>query len=87
MNCRQFTRSVAAAMAVPLATQQPYHWCGAKRLIGIQGWGGVTYGHGIAGRQVPGQGAGGIILSRKYSDMKLVNLRGAGDAVRELGLA
>ena len=31
-------------------------------------------------------GAPGVILSRKYSEMKLANLSGAGDAVRELGL-
>ena len=28
-----------------------------------------------------------VALNRKYSEMKLANLRGAGDAVRELGLA
>jgi hypothetical protein len=28
-------------------------------------------------------GAPGVILSRKYSEMKLANLGGAGDAVRE----
>jgi len=27
-------------------------------------------------------GADGVILSRKYSEMKLANLRGAGDAIR-----
>ncbi len=32
-------------------------------------------------------GAQGVILSRKYSEMKLANLSGAGDAVRELGFA
>ena len=32
-------------------------------------------------------GAHGVILSRKYSEMKLANLSGAGDAVRELKLA
>jgi hypothetical protein len=32
-------------------------------------------------------GAQGVILSRKYSEMKLANLSGAGDAVRELGYA
>ncbi|MGO9892730.1 MAG: hypothetical protein ACLPX8_00750 [Bryobacteraceae bacterium] len=32
-------------------------------------------------------GADGVILSRKYSEMKLANLRGAGTAIRELGLA
>jgi hypothetical protein len=32
-------------------------------------------------------GANGVILSRKYSEMKLANLKGAGDAVRELGFA
>jgi hypothetical protein len=32
-------------------------------------------------------GADGIILSRKYSEMKLENLAGAGDAIRQLGLA
>ena len=31
-------------------------------------------------------GAPGIILSRKYSEMKLTNLSGAGDAIRELKL-
>ena len=30
-------------------------------------------------------GADGVILSRKYSEMKLPNLRGAGEAVRQLG--
>jgi len=32
-------------------------------------------------------GADGIILSRKYSEMKLVNLKAAGRAIRDLGLA
>jgi len=32
-------------------------------------------------------GAPGVILSRKYSEMKLANLSGAGEAIRELGLA
>jgi len=32
-------------------------------------------------------GAHGIILSRKYSEMRLDNLRAAGHAVRELKLA
>jgi hypothetical protein len=32
-------------------------------------------------------GAHGVLLSRKYSEMKLANLSGAGDAVRELGYA
>jgi hypothetical protein len=32
-------------------------------------------------------GADGVILSRKYSEMKLANLKGAGAALRELGLA
>ncbi len=32
-------------------------------------------------------GAHGIILSRKYSEMKLANLGAAGEAIRELGLA
>ena len=32
-------------------------------------------------------GAQGVILSRKYSEMRLENLQGAGDAVRELGFA
>ncbi len=32
-------------------------------------------------------GAHGVVLSRKYSEMKLANLSGAGDAVRELKLA
>jgi hypothetical protein len=32
-------------------------------------------------------GVDGVILSRKYSEMKLANLSGAGDAVRELKLA
>jgi hypothetical protein len=32
-------------------------------------------------------GAGGVILSRKYSEMKLTNLAGAGAAIRELRLA
>jgi hypothetical protein len=32
-------------------------------------------------------GAHGVLLSRKYSEMMLANLSGAGDAVRELGLA
>jgi hypothetical protein len=31
-------------------------------------------------------GAHGVILSRKYSEMRLANLSGAGDAVRELKL-
>jgi hypothetical protein len=32
-------------------------------------------------------GADGVLLSRKYSEMKLANLRGAGEAVRDLRLA
>jgi hypothetical protein len=32
-------------------------------------------------------GAAGALLSRKYSEMKLANLGGAGEAVRELKLA
>src|SRR5580658_7961458 len=32
-------------------------------------------------------GSDGVILSRKYSEMKLANLRAAGAAIRELGLA
>jgi len=32
-------------------------------------------------------GAPGVILSRKYSEMKLANLSGAGEAVKELGFA
>ena len=31
-------------------------------------------------------GARGVLLSRKYSEMRLANLGGAGDAVRELKL-
>jgi hypothetical protein len=31
-------------------------------------------------------GAPGIVLSREFTEMKLENLRGAGDAIRELGL-
>ncbi len=31
-------------------------------------------------------GARGIVLSREFTEMKLENLRGAGDALRELGL-
>jgi hypothetical protein len=29
----------------------------------------------------------GVILSRKYSEMMLANLKGAGNAIRQLGLA
>lgn len=32
-------------------------------------------------------GVPGVILSRKYSEMKLANLKGAGDAVKQLGFA
>ena len=32
-------------------------------------------------------GVPGVVLSRKYSEMKLANLSGAGDAIRQLGLA
>ena len=32
-------------------------------------------------------GSDGVLLSRKYSEMKLANLRGAGAAIRQLGLA
>ena len=32
-------------------------------------------------------GAPGVLLSRKYSEMRLANLTGAGDAIRHLGLA
>lgn len=31
-------------------------------------------------------GAPGVLLSRKYSEMRLANLSGAGDAIRELGI-
>ena len=34
-----------------------------------------------------GRAADGVILSRKYSEMKLPNLRGAGTAIRQLGTA
>lgn len=30
-------------------------------------------------------GAAGVVLSRKYSEMKLANLAGAGEALREIG--
>jgi hypothetical protein len=30
-------------------------------------------------------GAHGVILSRKYSEMKLANLSGAGEAIKQLG--
>jgi hypothetical protein len=32
-------------------------------------------------------GVPGIVLSRKYSEMKLVNLAGAGEAIRQLAFA
>jgi len=32
-------------------------------------------------------GADGVLISRKYSEMRLVNLKAAGGAIRELGLA
>ena len=32
-------------------------------------------------------GARGVVLSRKYSEMRLANLAGAGQAIRELGFA
>ena len=32
-------------------------------------------------------GAPGVILSRKYSEMRLADLSGAGDAIRELNLS
>ncbi|WP_156993401.1 hypothetical protein [Terriglobus sp. TAA 43] len=32
-------------------------------------------------------GADGVLLSRKYSEMKLANLRAAGEAIRGLKLA
>jgi hypothetical protein len=32
-------------------------------------------------------GVPGVVLSRKYSEMKLANLAGAGDAIRQLGYA
>ena len=32
-------------------------------------------------------GADGVLLSRKYSEMKLANLRGAGQAIKQAGLA
>ena len=32
-------------------------------------------------------GSDGVLLSRKYSEMKLANLRGAGAAMKEAGLA
>jgi len=32
-------------------------------------------------------GAKGVVLSRKYSEMKLENLAGAGQAIKELGYA
>jgi hypothetical protein len=32
-------------------------------------------------------GAGGVVLSRKYSEMRLANLSGAGEAIKELKLA
>jgi hypothetical protein len=32
-------------------------------------------------------GVPGVVLSRKYSEMKLANLAGAGEAIRQLGYA
>jgi hypothetical protein len=32
-------------------------------------------------------GVPGVVLSRKYSEMRLANLSGAGDAIKELKLA
>jgi hypothetical protein len=32
-------------------------------------------------------GAKGVVLSRKYSEMRLANLAGAGQAIRDLGFA
>jgi len=32
-------------------------------------------------------GADGVLPSRKYSEMRLANLSGAGDAIRQLGIA
>jgi hypothetical protein len=32
-------------------------------------------------------GAPGVVLSRKYSEMKLANLAGAGQGLREAGVA
>ena len=32
-------------------------------------------------------GSDGVLLSRKYSEMKLANLRGAGEAIKAAGLA
>jgi len=32
-------------------------------------------------------GAPGVILSRKYSEMRLADLSGAGDAIRELKIS
>ena len=32
-------------------------------------------------------GAQGVILSRKYSEMKLANLKGAGEAIKQVGSA
>jgi hypothetical protein len=32
-------------------------------------------------------GADGVILSRKYSEMKLENLRAAGAALKEMGIS
>ena len=43
-------------------------------------------GTGAAVRAALRAGADGVLLSRKYSEMKLANLRGAGDAVREFGI-
>jgi hypothetical protein len=37
-------------------------------------------------KQAFAAGAGGIVLSRKYSEMRLETLSGAGDALRELGI-
>ena len=34
-------------------------------------------------RAALGAGAGGVILSRKYSEMRLANLRAAGEALRD----
>ena len=38
-------------------------------------------------RFVRDRGADGVLLSRKYSEMRLDNLRAAGAAIRELGFA
>ena len=73
MERREFLRSAVAGLAVS-----------ASEASAAQQPPGGTRDAVLAAFRV---GAPGVVLSRKYSEMKLANLAAAGEAIRQLGYA